>query len=155
MFKTVLFKSLKEIFLITRNYNAKIATNLLCSNARIMKECLFRKKWHIKEISWFWAQVKKKIYCRFLVVGWKLGKCIFFRLDSECTLGFNNICRLLYHHPIEVQESQQEAIFRWSNFTKRSSEVAWGPWGQGWSGLKCFLFFRIKYSSTELNESNL
>ena len=41
---TVLFKSLKEIFLITRNYNAKIATNLQCSNARIMKECLFRKK---------------------------------------------------------------------------------------------------------------
>ena len=49
---------------------------------------------------------------------------VFFRLDSECTLGFNNICRLLYHHPIEVQESQREAIFRWSNFTKRSSEVA-------------------------------
>ena len=62
---TVLFKSLKEIFLITRNYNAKIATNLQCSNARIMKECLFRKKWHIKEISWFWAKVKKKIYCRY------------------------------------------------------------------------------------------
>ena len=36
---TVLFKSLKEIFLITRNYNAKIATNLLCSNARIMNVC--------------------------------------------------------------------------------------------------------------------